>query len=255
MEAVLYICHGSRVQEASAQAISFVKKCMKTNGFQGIQEYSFLELSEPSIEEGFQKCVEKGATIIHVIPVLLLTAAHAKKDIPEVLEKLSLEYPHVQIKYGKPIGVHPQMVKIVADKIKSTSLYKNTNEEVLVILVGRGSSDPDVKRDLCQIAFLIEKQVDRIIVQDCYLTAAQPSFEEALQMAEHSSYRHVLVIPYLLFTGILMKSMEKTINKIKSIDKEYVLAPYLGYDPLIAEILKERIDEMIVGNEYALITG
>ncbi|WP_312094718.1 sirohydrochlorin chelatase [Niallia sp.] len=255
MEAVLYICHGSRVQEASAQAISFVKKCMETNEFQGIQEYSFLELSEPAIEEGFRNCVEKGATIIHIIPVLLLTAAHAKKDIPEVLEKLSIKYPHVQIKYGRPIGVHPQMVEIVADKIRNTSLYQETNEEILVILVGRGSSDPDVKQDLGKIASLIEKRVERITVEDCYLTAAQPSFEEALQIAEHSTYRHVLVIPYLLFTGILMKSMEKTINKIKSTDKEYVLAPYLGYDPLIAGILKERVDEMMVGNEYALITG
>lgn len=255
MEAVLYICHGSRVQEASAQAISFVKKCMETSGFQGIQEYSFLELSEPSIEEGFRNCIEKGATIIHVIPVLLLTAAHAKKDIPEVLEKLSTEYPHVQIKYSRPIGVHSQMVEIVADKIRETPLYKETNKKILVILVGRGSSDPDVKRDLGKIASLIEKRVDRIAVQDCYLTAAKPSFEEALQMAEHSAYSHVLVIPYLLFTGILMKSMEKTINKIKSTDKEYSLSPYLGYDPLIAGILKERIDEMMVGNEYALITS
>lgn len=228
---------------------------MESNEFKGIQEYSFLELSEPSIEEGFRNCIEKGATTVHIIPVLLLTAAHAKKDIPEVLEKLSIEYPDVHIKYGKPIGVHPQMVEIVADKIKRTSIYKKTKEEVLVILVGRGSSDPDVKRDLCKIASLIETEVDRIVVQDCYLTAAQPSFEEALQMADQSSYRHVLVIPYLLFTGVLMKSMEKTINKIKSIDKEYVLAPYLGYDPLIAGILKERIDEMMVGNEYDLITS
>lgn len=228
---------------------------MESNEFKGIQEYSFLELSEPSIEEGFRNCIEKGATIVHIIPVLLLTAAHAKKDIPEVLEKLSIEYPDVHIKYGKPIGVHPQMVEIVADKIKRTSIYKKTKEEVLVILVGRGSSDPDVKRDLCKIASLIETEVDRIVVQDCYLTAAQISFEEALQMADQSSYRHVLVIPYLLFTGVLMKSMEKTINKIKSIDKEYVLAPYLGYDPLIAGILKERIDEMMVGNEYDLITS
>lgn len=228
---------------------------MESNEFKGIQEYSFLELSEPSIEEGFRNCIEKGATTVYIIPVLLLTAAHAKKDIPEILEKLSIEYPDVHIKYGKPIGVHPQMVEIVADKIKRTSIYKKTKEEVLVILVGRGSSDPDVKRDLCKIASLIETEVDRIVVQDCYLTAAQPSFEEALQMADQSSYRHVLVIPYLLFTGVLMKSMEKTINKIKSIDKEYVLAPYLGYDPLIAGILKERIDEMMVGNEYDLITS
>lgn len=255
MEAVLYICHGSRVKEASEQAISFVKKCMETNEFQGIQEYSFLELSEPSIEEGFRNCVEKGATTIRIIPVLLLTAAHAKKDIPEVLEKLSLEYPHVHIQYGRPIGVHPQMVEIVSDKIRNNSLYKKNDEKIHVVLVGRGSSDPDVKRDLGKIASLIEKQVDRIVVKDCYLTAAQPSFEEALQMAEHSSYRHILVIPYLLFTGILMKSMEKTIKEMNSIDKEYVLAPYLGYDPLIAEILKERIEEMSVGNEYAIITS
>lgn len=255
MEAVLYICHGSRVKEASDQAISFIEKCMKINGFKGIQEYSFLELADPSIEEGFRKCVEKGASTIYIVPVLLLTAAHAKKDIPEVLEKISLKYPHVQMKYGKPIGVHPQMVKIVADKIRSASLYKESNETMLVMLVGRGSSDPDVKRDLGKIAALLEQQVEQIVVQDCYLTAAQPSFEEALQMADHSSYRHVLVIPYLLFTGILMKSMEKTINKIKSNHKEYELAPYLGYDPLIAGILKERIDEMMVGNEYAFITS
>ncbi|MEM5594965.1 CbiX/SirB N-terminal domain-containing protein [Niallia circulans] len=79
MEAILYICHGSRVKEASEQAVSFIEKCMKINGFKGIQEYSFLELSDPSIEEGFQKCVEKGASTIYIIPVLLLTAAHAKK--------------------------------------------------------------------------------------------------------------------------------------------------------------------------------
>ncbi|EIJ78621.1 hypothetical protein PB1_13724 [Bacillus methanolicus PB1] len=31
MEAILYICHGSRVKKACEQAIDFIKKCMDQN--------------------------------------------------------------------------------------------------------------------------------------------------------------------------------------------------------------------------------
>ena len=255
MEAILYVCHGSRIQEASEQAIAFVKRCMETNGFQGIQEYSFLELSEPSIEEGFRKCVEQGATVIHVLPILLLTAAHAKKDIPDVLDQLALEYPHVQLKYGRPIGVNHKMVEIVAEKIRKSEVYQSTKEDTLVLLVGRGSSDADVKRDLGEIASLIEKRVQKVVVCDCYLTAANPSFEKALELANESAYRNIVVIPYLLFTGILMKSMEKKIKEIANENKRYELLPYLGYHPLIADILSKRIEEMLVGDAYAFLNG
>jgi len=255
MEAILYVCHGSRVREASNQAITFVKKFMEINRFQGIQEYSFLELSEPSIEEGFQRCVEQGATVIHVLPILLLTAAHAKKDIPEVLNQLVLRYPNVEVKYGRPIGVHTKMVEIVAEKISSSTIYQRTEEETLVLLVGRGSSDPDVKQDLSKIASLIKECVPRIDVHDCYLTAAEPSFEDALKVANNSPYRKILVIPYLLFTGILMKSMEKKIKEINQEKKLYELTPYLGYHPYIADILSERIEEMSGNANYAPFNG
>ncbi|KAB7668862.1 sirohydrochlorin chelatase [Bacillus sp. B1-b2] len=255
MEAILYVCHGSRIVEASNQAIAFIKKLMQINEFEGIQEYSFLELSEPSIEEGFRKCVEQGATTIHVLPVLLLTAAHAKKDIPEVLARLQLEYPSISLNYGKPIGVHPKMIEILAEKMKEAELYQNLEKETLVLLVGRGSSDPDVKDDLGKIAFLMEEYVPNVKVWDCYLTAAQPSFEEALFLANESSYQKIVVIPYLLFTGILMKSMEKTIKEWQSDDKKFELLPYLGYHPNIAEILKERIQEMRMGDINAVLNG
>lgn len=255
MDAVLYVCHGSRVVEASNQAIAFVQKLIKINGFGGIQEYSFLELSEPSIEQGFRKCVEQGATNILVIPLLLLTAAHAKKDIPEVLEQLRLQYPHVQLKYGKPIGVHDKMIEILSDKMKEATFYQKEEEEILVLLVGRGSSDPDVKEDLGKIAFLMEERVQKVKVWDCYLTAAKPSFEEALILANTSSYRQVVVIPYLLFTGILMKSMEKTIGEWKTDNKNIELLSYLGYHPKIAEILIERIEELLIGDVDAVFNG
>ncbi|GKU84600.1 sirohydrochlorin chelatase [Niallia sp. NCCP-28] len=250
MEAVLYICHGSRIKEASDQAISFIKRCMENEEFP-IQEYSFLELSEPTIEQAFFQCIKKGATVIHVIPVLLLTAAHAKIDIPEVLGKLSEEYPEIEIRYGRPIGVHKKMIEIVVEKIKKSSLLDK--KDLLVLLVGRGSSDPEVKQDLGDIAALVEAQLPGISVKDCYLTAAEPSFIEGIEYANSSSYQNILVIPYLLFTGILMKSMKKTIKELADSDKIYELAPYLGYHPFIADILNERLKEVAKEDVYVSI--
>ncbi|WP_445490774.1 sirohydrochlorin chelatase [Niallia sp. 03133] len=252
MEAVLYICHGSRIQEACDQAISFVEKCMEGNKFP-IQEYSFLELAEPTIEQAFEQCVKKGATIIYVIPVLLLTAAHAKMDIPEILQRLAKKHPEMEIRYGRPIGVHKKMVQIVAEKIKESSL--SNKEELLVLLVGRGSSDPEVKQDLGKIAALVENELPGITVKDCYLTAAEPSFTEGIESANLSSSKNILVIPYLLFTGILMKSMTKTIKEHADPKKTYELAPYLGYHPFIADILKTRITEITEEDFYVSING
>ncbi len=77
METILYVGHGSRSREGCEQAISFIKKCMSHNETE-IQEYGFLELTSPTIEEAFERCISRGASPIKVIPLLLLTASHAK---------------------------------------------------------------------------------------------------------------------------------------------------------------------------------
>lgn len=250
MEAIIYVCHGSRVKEACNQAVSFIEKCIETNSYEGMQTYAFLELAEPSIEQAFTQCVEQGAKVIHVVPVLLLTAAHAKTDIPEVLAAMSDQYPSVEVKYGRPIGVHLKMAEIVCEKIRSSELYIQGKRELLVLLVGRGSSDSDVVRDLGEIASMAEAAMPSITIEDCYLTAAKPSFDEALMDAHASSYENVLVIPYLLFTGILMKTMEKRISEMANADKQYELTPYLGYHPFLAEILAERVEEVTASNLF-----
>lgn len=78
MKAVLYICHGSRLKTAKEEAIQFITSCMSRIEAT-IQEVCFLELANPSIEDGFRTCVKRGATEIIAIPVFLLAAGHVKK--------------------------------------------------------------------------------------------------------------------------------------------------------------------------------
>lgn len=61
MKAILYICHGSRLRAAKEEAIQFITTCMSRIEA-AIQEFCFLELANPSIEEGFRTCAKRGAT-------------------------------------------------------------------------------------------------------------------------------------------------------------------------------------------------
>lgn len=242
MEAILYVCHGSRSREGCEQAVSFIKKCMKNNTAE-IQEYGFLELASPSIEEAFERCISRGASEIKVIPLLLLTAGHAKKDIPEVLSKIKEKYPSVAVQYGRPIGVHEKMIDIISERLYE----KNTqiSDRACILLVGRGSSDPDVKRDLSQIAEALQQRIGSAAVKDCYLHGEGQKFAAALDEALQSEFDEIYIVPYLLFTGRLMSSMKKTIDAIAAATaKKLILCSCLGYHPNIEGILKERVLEL-----------
>ena len=84
MRAILYVGHGTRSKKGAAEAKSFLQKIIRQTNI-SIQEISFLELTEPFIEEGFIRCVKKGAAAITVVPLFLLAAGHIKTDIPEAL--------------------------------------------------------------------------------------------------------------------------------------------------------------------------
>ena len=245
MKAVLYICHGSRIREASEQAVSFIHQIMKKVDVP-IQEIGFLELSDPTIAQSFERCIKKGATTIVAIPVLLLTAVHAKIDIPKELAVLQVQFPDVEVKLGKPIGVHEKMIDLLLERIADTKI--SIEDHSMVLLVGRGSSDPDVKRDLTDIGKMLAKRTAINRVEVCFLTAAEPNLEQGLEVAKQTGARQVFVIPYLFFTGILMKKIEKAINKSRNegeFDSEIILCRYLGYHPIIEEIFNEQIIDLL----------
>lgn len=242
MDAILYICHGSRVKQAADEAVAFIHKVMQKVDAP-IQEIGFLELAEPSISESFERCVEQGATTIIAVPILLLTAAHAKEDIPAELAQLQARNPEIEIKLGSPIGVHEKMINILLERINETSIPIKQN--AMVLLVGRGSSDPDVKIDLTMIGKLLEQKSVMKQVEVCFLSAAEPSFEQGLERTKQVEVEQVFVIPYLFFTGILMKKIEKTIHKTsRGNGPDYILCDYLGYHPIIEEILYDQIIEL-----------
>ena len=240
MKAVLYICHGTRVKEGARQAADFIKETMPLVE-SPIQEICYLELSEPSIEEGLRTCIERGATDITAIPFLLLTAGHAKEDIPTELSHAAKQFPEAVIRYGRPLGVHEQIIDVLIDRMKEAAPIQ---PDATVLLVGRGSSDPTTKEDFSRILHLFKEKTKLTDVYIGYMAACEPAFEDALQKAAAQNPKQLFIVPYLLFTGVLTKMMDRAVKKLKT-DGDIYLCRHLGYDPVIGRILADRVQEAV----------
>lgn len=243
MEAVLYIGHGSRVPQGAQEALEFIER--GKDGIEApIQEICFLELVEPDILTGIKRCVNRGATSISVVPILLLTAMHAKKDIPDELEKAQQLYPHIHLKYGRPFGVHPKITESLLDRVLEQ--VPEPEEESMVLLVGRGSSDPDVKRDLSQIAAHLGQLHPFRRVDISFMYGARPKLAEGLRIAADTGLKQIFVVPYLLFSGIVMNEIVDELNSMeKNEGTSFILCESLGYHPNLTDVLQERTNELL----------
>ena len=181
----------------------------------------FLELASPTIDEGFRTCVKRGATEIIIIPVFI-SGRSCEKDIPFELEKLNNQYPSIKVTYGNPFGVSEALIKSV---YSGSGIEQEDKNEVTLLLVARGSSDPEVLKDINWIASLFQTEEKIKKVEVCYLAAAEPKFEEKLKEVVERKEKNIVVLPYLLFTGLLMKHIEKEVRQYEL--DEIKISPYL----------------------------
>jgi sirohydrochlorin ferrochelatase len=238
MKAVLYIGHGTRLKKGAEEAKAFIQNVMQRIDVP-IQEIGFLELTEPLIEEGFRTCVEKGATEISVVPLFLLAAGHIKQDIPLTLSALQEKYPHVQVKVREPFGVHEGILDALAEFVRETA--GNVEPQDRLLIVGRGSSDPGIQADFEKIALGIKERLGIDAVSVCYLAAAQPRLNEGMEAIIQPSQGKVIVLPYLLFSGLLFTEVNEKVRKLQQQGLEILHTGPLSANRIFEDIIITRV--------------
>jgi sirohydrochlorin ferrochelatase len=240
MKAILYIGHGTRSKKGADEAKAFIARVSERVTVP-IQEISFLELTEPSIEVGFSLCVQKGATEITVVPLFLLAAGHIKQDIPNVLDSLSMAYPDISINVKDPFGVQGAILDAVAELVRETVGTVVQQDQVLI--VGRGSSDPDTLADFDLIAAGLKERLGIKGVSVSYLAAAEPRFQEGLRTVMETAEGKVIVMPYLLFSGLLIAEVTAEIRKWSKLGREIYHTGILSSHRVIEDMVVARATE------------
>lgn len=237
MESILYIGHGTRSKKGSKEATEFIEKVMSRIDVP-IQEICFLELTDPLINEGFKRCIEKGATEIHVVPLFLLSAGHIKEDIPEVLASLKMIYPDVKVNVRDPFGVQGKILDAVAELVIDE--VPDVVRDDRVLIVGRGSSDPEIVADFASIAGGIKERLNVETVSVCYLAAAKPNLAEVMELITQTCAGRIIVIPYLLFSGLLLAEVDQEVRRLRKQGYEILHTGPLSGHRVIEEIVIDR---------------
>ncbi len=246
------ICgHGSRSQ-AAVDEFSVLAKKLPALLPDWPVEYGYLEFANPVIRDGLDKLREQGCDKILAVPGMLFAAMHAKNDIPTVLNTYAAKHG-LEVSYGRELGVDPKMIAAAGARIQNALDTANAdlgplpNEDVCLVVIGRGASDPDANGNVAKIARMLHEGLGTGWVETGYSGVTFPLVEPCLQHVAKLGYKRVVVFPYFLFTGILIDRIYGFTDQVAAENPEiqFVKAGYLNDHEKVLETFAERITEQL----------
>ncbi|MEK4385681.1 CbiX/SirB N-terminal domain-containing protein [Solibacillus sp. FSL W7-1464] len=255
-KAVLFVGHGSRVEAGNEEVRQFVEQMKTYIDPALLVETCFLEFAVPNIEDGIQLCIEKGADEVHVIPIILLHAGHSKLHIPAEIEHAREHFPDVRFTYGQTIGIHEEIFEILKSRLAEVGFNPDEKyEDTAILLIARGGSDPYANGDFYKITRLLWEKLDVPIVESAFMGVTTPSVEQGIERCIRLGAKKIVMLPYFLFTGVLMERMAKMVEQFTEQyeDVDFLLANYFGYHPNLKKVLLERMEQALDGTSTGMI--
>jgi sirohydrochlorin cobaltochelatase len=251
--AVLFVGHGSRDQEGTAEFCELVEH-FRAREPGRIIEWGFLEFARPVLGEAVARCVERGARTVAVLPGMLMAAGHAKNDIPSEIHEARRRYPNVQFHYGRHLHLHPKVLELSKLRIEEVEHEGQPidRRDSLLLVVGRGSSDPDANADVAKLARLLGEGLGFGWSASCYIGVTTPLLPDALERCARMAFARVVVFPFFLFTGVLEKRIRQQTAEFAAAhpQTEFLCADYLHAHPLLQEVFAERLEEALHGSPH-----
>lgn len=114
-----------------------------------------------------------------------------------------------------------------------------------VLLVGHGSRLPEANDSLGKLVSLVAGKRPGTKVTYAFMQFASPSLPAALQELACAGMQQVTVVPIFLYAGVhIREDLPQILSEAaeKFPDLRVILAPVLGIDERMADIVWERVD-------------
>ena len=247
---LLLVGHGTREAVGVEEFLTSAAQVAALAGETPV-EPCFLEFAQPSIVEGFRRLVERGVRRIVVVPVLLFAAGHARRDIPLAVAAVASEFPHVAVTQAAQLGCHADLLQLSELRYQTALIGAEelAGDATTLVLVGRGSHDPDATAEMHRFAALRGElpQRNKLRIEVGFVAMATPRFTDVLDAAAQTGARRVVIQPHLLFGGVLLERIAQTTAEYAARypRQQWLAAAHLGPDPLVARTIFSRAAETL----------
>ncbi len=198
--ALLLAAHGTRDQAGVAAFHALAGRVGALAGRDGTRVAGgFIELSAPPLRDAVATLVNGAPARMVAVPLTLSAAGHAKGDIPAALARERTRHPGLSWTYARPLGPHPALLELLATRIDAVAGAPTP----AVLVVGRGSTDPDANADVVKTARLLWEGRDYPFAETAFVSLARPGVAEGLERCRLLGARQIVVARYFLFPGVL----------------------------------------------------
>jgi sirohydrochlorin cobaltochelatase len=220
-------------------------------------EVGFLEVIGPSIPEALAALAARGCREAVAAPLLLFTAGHARRDIPEALAAGG-QAAGVAMRQAAALGCHSRIVDLARRRRREAVRSRETVPAAAtsLVMIGRGSSDSLALRQLLEFTgatfaggpAACPHDLECARVGFGFVAAAEPRLAAALDAAAMGpGVRRVVVQPHLLFRGHVEDQVAAAVATAEERHPaiEWIVTSRLGVEPEVAEALVDRLAEAL----------
>jgi sirohydrochlorin cobaltochelatase len=247
---LLIVGHGTVDARGVDEFLGFVDRMRRTLTPDGVAVAGgFIELAAPAVTEAWRELTARGHSRLAAVPLVLVAAGHAKGDIPAALARETHRQPGTSYRFGRPLGPHPTLLSLLAERIASV-VPTGDWSTCAVLLVGRGSTDPDANAEVCKVARLLQETRGFAFVETAFVSLARPDVTEGLARVRMLGARRVVVAPYFLFDGVLPQRVvtQATAFAAAHPDLAVTVAGHIGDCDGLAGLVVERYHEALHGD-------
>jgi sirohydrochlorin cobaltochelatase len=250
--AVMICGHGSRdndaVDEFNKLAVHFRERLPEYD-----VESGFLEFARPIIRDGLEKLKSRGAERILCVPGMLFAAGHVKNDLPSEVNTFGADNPGIEMHFGRDLAIDAKLLRAARDRIEAaleTAGDGIDRADTLLMVVGRGTNDADANSNVSKVARMLWEGMGFGWAEVCYSGVAYPLVDVGLEHAARLGFKRIVVFPYFLFTGILVRRIYDHTDAVaaKHPEIEFIKADYLNDHPLVIDTFVDRLHEILAGD-------
>lgn len=243
--------HGSRDPDAVREFEALVE-LVRERAPQDAVSHGYLEFASPTIAQAVAANLAAGARQVAMVPGVLLAARHAKNDMPAEMQAMARDYPDIDFHFGAPMSLDPKLLQLAQERIvaaEASSPRTLRRSDTCLVVVGRGTTDPDANGEVAKLARMLEEGMGFGAATVCYSGTAQPLVADGLRRAARLGYARIVVLPFFLFDGVLVKRIYAAADDLgaREPELEVLKAGYFGVHPLVADVMIERAREAVAG--------
>ena len=242
-DTILLVAHGSRKQSSNQAVESFVKTWRQRQPNTRI-EVCFLAFADITLEIGLDHAAQHAQRVI-VVPLMLGAGTHVNVEIPQHIQQANQRHHDVHFVMTQHLGADPKVLQALQLELDKTLHDSNIShaQHTGVVVLAHGSSDKETNAEVAKIARWMFEENQCAMVDIAFTSITSPSLETVVQRQVACSMHHIIVLPYYLYTGILIERIGHQVEVLKQTypSTSFGLGKCIGSATVMYDLLDERV--------------